>query len=162
MLKMRLQRVGRKHEPSFRLVLTDSTNSTKSGRFKEILGAYDPRKSVDFLKTDRIKELLSKGISPTDTVHNLLIKHNIIDAKKKNVLPKKTYTPPAVEETPAQAPEAPAVEETPVSEIASEPVSESVEPVETSTEHEAPVVDETPTEAPAEDAGTAESDNKTE
>jgi len=85
MLKIRLQRIGRVHEPSFRLVLTDSKNSTKSGRFKEILGSYDPRKSTDALETERIKYWLSCGASPTDTVHNLLIKHKVITAKKINV-----------------------------------------------------------------------------
>jgi len=90
MLKMRLQRVGRKHEPTFRLVLTDSKNSTKSGRFKEILGSFDPRKSVDAFKVDRVKHWLSKGTAITDTVHNLFVSHKIIDAKKKNVLPRKT------------------------------------------------------------------------
>lgn len=90
MLKMRLQRVGRKHEPIFRLVLTDSKNSTKSGRFKEILGSFDPRKSVDAFKVDRVKHWLSKGTAITDTVHNLFITHKIIDAKKINVLPRKT------------------------------------------------------------------------
>jgi small subunit ribosomal protein S16 len=107
MLKIRLQRVGRKHEPSFRLVLTDSKNSTKSGRFNEILGSYDPRKKSDLIKADRIKHWLSVGARPTDTVHNLLVTHKVIDAKKKNVLPKKTYTPPTVEE---EAPKAPAPE----------------------------------------------------
>ncbi len=85
MLKIRLQRVGRVHEPRFRLVLTDSKNSTKSGRFKEILGSYDPRKSNDFLDVERIKYWLSQGASPTDTVHNLLVKHQVITAKKINV-----------------------------------------------------------------------------
>jgi small subunit ribosomal protein S16 len=105
MLKMRLQRVGRKHETAFRLVLTDSKNSTKSGRFKEILGSYDPRKSTDLLKVDRIKHWLSMGIKPTDTVHNFLVTHKVIEGKKKNVLPKKT----------------PIIKETPVVEAASEP-----------------------------------------
>ncbi|MDB5254549.1 MAG: ribosomal protein small subunit ribosomal protein [Parcubacteria group bacterium] len=90
MLKMRLQRVGRKHETAFRLVLTDSKNSSKSGRFLEVLGSYDPRKTTDALKADRIKHWLSKGISATGSVHNLLVTHKIIDAKKINVLPKKT------------------------------------------------------------------------
>jgi small subunit ribosomal protein S16 len=44
MLTIRLQRVGRKHEPVFRLVLTDSKNSPKSGKFLEILGNYDARR----------------------------------------------------------------------------------------------------------------------
>ena len=92
MLKIRLQRVGRRHEPSFRLVLTDSKNSTKSGRFKEVLGSYDPRhggagsrESNDSLHAERIKYWLSNGANPTDTVHNLLVKHRIINAKKINV-----------------------------------------------------------------------------
>ena len=97
MLKMRLQRVGRKHEPIFRLVLTDSKNSTKSGKFKEILGSYDPRKTVDLLKTDRIKHWLDQGIAVTGSVHNLLVNHKVINAKKINVLPKKTYTAPIIE-----------------------------------------------------------------
>ncbi|MDP2641876.1 MAG: 30S ribosomal protein S16 [bacterium] len=95
MLKIRLQRVGRVHEPSFRLVLTDSKNSTKSGRFKEVLGSYDPRKSGDSLEADRIKYWLSQGAEPTDTIHNLLIKHGIISGKKINVSAKSKKAPPA-------------------------------------------------------------------
>jgi len=108
MLKIRLQRIGRTHEPSFRLVLTDSKNSTKSGRFKEILGSYDPRQSRDSLDSERIKYWLSRGAGPTDTVHNLLVKHKIISAKKINVSAISTKTPTVkedviVEETPTLA-----------------------------------------------------------
>lgn len=132
MLKMRLQRVGRKHEPIFRLVLTDSKNSTKSGRFKEILGSFDPRKSVDAFKVDRVKHWLSKGTAITDTVHNLFVTHKIIDAKKKNVLPRKTpivkVEEPKVEEAkPEVKPEEtkPEVEVEAQAETVSEPVVES-------------------------------------
>ncbi|OHB11548.1 MAG: 30S ribosomal protein S16 [Candidatus Zambryskibacteria bacterium RIFCSPLOWO2_12_FULL_45_14] len=93
MLKMRLQRVGRVHETSFRLVLVDSKNSSKTGRFKEILGSYDPRKSTDALNAERIKYWLSQGVSPTDTVHNLLVKHKIISAKKINIAAKSKHAP---------------------------------------------------------------------
>ncbi|MEK7147850.1 MAG: 30S ribosomal protein S16 [Patescibacteria group bacterium] len=85
MLKIRLQRVGRKHEPSFRLVLTDSKNSTKSGRFKEILGSYDPRKTLEAFKPERIKHWISQGAGLTGSVNNLLIKRNIIRGKKVHV-----------------------------------------------------------------------------
>ena len=90
--------MGRIHEPSFRLVLTDSKNSTKSGRFKEILGSYDPRKSTDSLETERIKYWISQGASPTDTVHNLFVKHKIIDTKKINVSAKSKKVSVAKEE----------------------------------------------------------------
>ena len=89
MLKIRLQRVGRKHEPTFRVVLTDSKNSTKSGKFQEILGSYDPRKKSEVLKGDRIKEWMSKGAQVSGTMHNLLVTHKIIEGKKVNVLPHK-------------------------------------------------------------------------
>ena len=82
MLKIRLQRVGRSHEPSFRLVLTDSQNSTKSGRFKEMLGFYDPRKVTEAFKAERIKHWLALGAHPTTTVHNLLVRKGLVRGKK--------------------------------------------------------------------------------
>ncbi len=90
MLKIRLQRVGRKHEPTFRVVLTDSKNSTKSGRFHEVLGSYDPRKKTEVFEGERIKEWMGKGAKVSGTVHNLLVSHKIISGKKINVLPKKS------------------------------------------------------------------------
>ena len=90
MLKIRLQRVGRKHEPKFRLVLTDSKNSTKSGKFLEILGNYDSRHGEDAIfKTERISHWMSHGAKATETVHNLLISKKIIEGKKINTLPLK-------------------------------------------------------------------------
>ena len=120
MLKMRLQRVGRKHEPSFRLVLTDSKNSTKSGRFKEILGSFDPRKSTEAFKVDRIKHWLSSGITTTGSVHNLLVTHKIIDAKKINVLPKKTPIVKKEEPAPVVEDQKPEIPAEPVVEISPE------------------------------------------
>lgn len=73
------------HEPSFRLVLTDVKNSTKSGRVKEILGSYDPRKSRDLFRTERIQYWLSRGVTFTPTVNNLLVKHGIVRGKKIDV-----------------------------------------------------------------------------
>jgi small subunit ribosomal protein S16 len=95
MLKIRFQRIGRKNDPSFRAVLTDSKNSTKSGRFLEILGTYNPRaKAGDkrTLNTDRIKYWLGQGAQPSETMHNFLVHDNIISGKKVNVLPKKKPT----------------------------------------------------------------------
>ena len=90
MLRIRLQRTGRKHEPTFRLVLTDSKNSTKSGKFLEILGSHNFRKDGTVLKGERIKHWISVGAQVSDTAHNLLVTQKVIAGKKKNVLPKKT------------------------------------------------------------------------
>src|ERR1700690_2440298 len=92
MLKIRLQRIGRKNDPSFRAVLTDSKNSTKSGKFLEILGTYNPKAGVQKLETERIKYWMSKGAQCSGTMHNFLVHDKIVEGKKKNVLPKKKPT----------------------------------------------------------------------
>lgn len=88
MLKIRMQRVGRKHEPVFRLVLTDSRNSTKSGRFLEILGSYDSRRAekAEF-KADQVLHWVKNGAQLSPTVHNLLVTRGVISGKKISVLP---------------------------------------------------------------------------
>ncbi len=96
MLKIRLQRIGRKNDPSFRVVLTDSKNSTKSGRFLEILGTYNPKAKGDAQQTkfevERIKAHLKTGAKLSDTMHNFLVHQKAIEGKKLNVLPKKKPT----------------------------------------------------------------------
>ncbi len=123
MLKIRLQRVGRKHEPTFRLVLTDSKNSTKSGKYLETLGNYDARKGdASTFNADRVKYWMSKGAQASITVHNLLVSKKVVTGKKLNPLPLKVAIKkeaPVVEAAPASAPvvetpaEAPAVEAAP-------------------------------------------------
>ncbi|OHA41590.1 MAG: 30S ribosomal protein S16 [Candidatus Taylorbacteria bacterium RIFCSPLOWO2_12_FULL_47_20] len=91
MLMIRLQRVGRKNIPTFRVVLTDRRNSTKSGKFLEVLGNYDPRqKGEKKFNAERIKHWLSVGAKTSGTVHNLLVDEKVVEGKKMDVLPKKT------------------------------------------------------------------------
>ena len=92
MLKIRLQRIGRKNDPAFRAVLTDSKNSTKSGKFLEILGTYDPKVGNKSFQGERIKYWLSKGAKLSDTMHNFLVSDGVIQGKKVNVLPRKRPT----------------------------------------------------------------------
>jgi small subunit ribosomal protein S16 len=90
MLIIRLQRVGRVHEPVFRIVLTDSKFGPKSGKPVEILGSFDKRKGkgTNTIDGERAKYWISKGAQVSDTVHNFLVDQKIISAKKINVLPK--------------------------------------------------------------------------
>lgn len=93
MLTIRLQRVGRKHEPTFRVVLTDSKNGPKSGKYLENLGWYDTRLKNDATKqldVAAIKDWMSKGAKLSLTLHNFLVGQKVIDGKKLNALPKKT------------------------------------------------------------------------
>jgi small subunit ribosomal protein S16 len=114
MLMIRLQRVGRVNVPTFRLVLTDSKNSTKSGKFLEVLGMYDAVKNVKEVKADRVKYWMSQGAQLSDTVHNWLLDKKVISGKKINALPKKKPIkkdePKGDAAKPAAAPAAPAAE----------------------------------------------------
>ncbi len=92
MLKIRLQRIGRKNDPAFRAVLTDSKNSTKSGKFLEIVGTYNPKTKEKVFKAERIQYWVSKGAKLSDTLHNFMIHDKIFEGKKVNVLSKKKPT----------------------------------------------------------------------
>ena len=110
MLTIRLTRVGRKNDPSFRVIVIDSKRKVKAGNYLEMLGSYDPRLDRVELKADRIKHWMSHGAQLSDTVHNILVGQKIIDAKKINILPKFKAPEAAPAET-ARAAEAPAATE---------------------------------------------------
>jgi small subunit ribosomal protein S16 len=78
MIKLRLKRFGKKREASFRLVATNST-SRRDGRPLEELGFYNPRTKETRLDTEAIRNRLSQGAQPTDTVLSLLEKGGLIE-----------------------------------------------------------------------------------
>ncbi|MFA6603837.1 MAG: 30S ribosomal protein S16 [Patescibacteria group bacterium] len=88
MLVLRLTRVGKKKQPSYRLIVQEKKRDPW-GKALEIIGRYNPRtnpKTVDF-DAERVKFWLSKGAVASDTVHNLLINAKIIkSAKRKNAV----------------------------------------------------------------------------
>jgi small subunit ribosomal protein S16 len=107
MLTIRLTRVGKKKDGSFRVIVVESKRKVQAGNYLEMVGSYDPRVDKVELKADRIKHYLANGATVSDTVHNLLVSNKIIDAKKINVLPKKTV--PKKDEPAAEAVVAPVV-----------------------------------------------------
>ncbi len=90
MLMMRLKRVGRKNNPSYRIVVVDKRTSVKSNKTVDLLGSYEPKLGRISINGERAKDWLSKGVQPSDTVYNMLISQKVIEGKKKNVLPKKS------------------------------------------------------------------------
>jgi small subunit ribosomal protein S16 len=90
MLKIRLQRTGRKNDPHFRLIVTESTLKPKTSQFTEIVGTYNVKAGIFEAKGDRVKHWMSVGAQVSPTVRNLLISKGVLEGKKLNVLPKKT------------------------------------------------------------------------
>ncbi len=90
MLKMRLQRIGRKNDPSYRVIVTDSRNAAKRGKNVDLIGSFNPKVGNFQIDGEKAKYWISKGVQVSDTVHNFLVAQKVIEGKKKNVLPKKS------------------------------------------------------------------------
>ncbi len=88
MLMIRLTRVGTKNEAQFRLVLTDSRNAAKSGKFVEVLGSYNPKSGKTQFNVEKIKERIGKGAQLSATARQLLKKDGHIFGTKKKVAKK--------------------------------------------------------------------------
>jgi small subunit ribosomal protein S16 len=81
MLKIRLQRVGKRGKAHFRVVLLEHTRRPK-GSFQELLGSYDPHAKKLEVKKERIEYWKSKGAQVSPTVHNLLINYKVLTGEK--------------------------------------------------------------------------------
>jgi small subunit ribosomal protein S16 len=77
MLKLRLKRNGRKRQPSYRLVIMEST-SRRNGRPIDEVGYYNPITKESYLNQEKIAKWLNYGVQPTETVLQLLKKSNLI------------------------------------------------------------------------------------
>ncbi|MBU2445965.1 MAG: 30S ribosomal protein S16 [Bacteroidetes bacterium] len=92
-VKLRLQRMGKKKQPFYKIVAADS-RSPRDGKFIEAIGRYNPRTNPSeiSLLEDRALYWLSVGAQPTDTVKNLLSRKGLIlrqDLMKKKASPEK-------------------------------------------------------------------------
>jgi small subunit ribosomal protein S16 len=72
-VKLRLMRVGKTKQPTYRVVASDS-RSPRDGRFIEIVGQYNPRSEPSVVTIDNEKALkwLHQGAQPTERVQKLL------------------------------------------------------------------------------------------
>ena len=72
-VKIRLTRVGSKKNPIYRVVVADA-RSPRDGRFIEIVGRYNPQTDPSTIELDeaKVKDWMSKGAQPTDSVRRLL------------------------------------------------------------------------------------------
>jgi small subunit ribosomal protein S16 len=137
MLTIRLQRIGKKGQPSYRLVVAERRSKVGAPPTED-LGAYNPFTKQASFKADRVNHWIGVGASPTVTVHNLLVKNGVVTTPKRRVYMKQAVAKVVEPEAEAPKVETPKVE--PVKEEAPAPA-------------EAPK-EETPAEAaPAEAAG---------
>jgi len=76
---IRLSRFGKRHHPTYRVVVTDSRKA-RNGQFIEQLGFYDPNLKIPDVRFvyDRVMYWLGVGAQPSDTVRSLLKQKGIM------------------------------------------------------------------------------------
>ena len=81
MLKLRLQRRGKRNYATYRVVVAEHTAPVK-GRFVADVGSYNPHTDTFAVSAEAVTDWLAKGVQPSPTVHNLLITHKVITGDK--------------------------------------------------------------------------------
>ena len=90
MVRLRLKRFGRTHQPFYRLNAIDQ-RSPRDGKPIEQLGYFDPcqpdaERQIK-LDEERIRYWLGVGAQPSDTVRDMLVRANILDKQTGKVTP---------------------------------------------------------------------------
>ena len=78
---IRLQRIGKKGQAYFRIVLNEHTKKTKGG-FHELLGTYNPHQKQLQANREQIEYWIGKGAQISPTVNNLMVNYKIWDRPK--------------------------------------------------------------------------------
>lgn len=80
MVRIRLRRVGMRHQPSYRIVVADK-ESPRDGRFLEIVGTYNPTTDPFTIevKEDRVFEWMKTGAVPSESVTRIFTKVGLIE-----------------------------------------------------------------------------------
>lgn len=81
MLMIRLQRIGKKKQAHFKVVLLEHTKKPQ-GKYQEMLGTYDPRGKVFKADRERIEALMANGAQISPTVNNLMVNYKVWDRPK--------------------------------------------------------------------------------
>lgn len=109
MLKIRLQRVGKKGQAHYKIVIMEHTAKT-TGKYLDLLGWYNPHTNELKVDEEKLKKHLANGAQMSATVNNLLVGRKIIEGekvtswkpKKKPVAEEKQEAKPAEEALPKE------------------------------------------------------------
>ena len=158
-VKLRLMRMGKKKQPTYRVVAADSRKA-RNGRIIEAVGFYDPRRDPSVIEIDNDKAVgwLRNGAQPTERVEKLLKITGAWDEFKGQPAGTSGTAAPVAPVAPVEeaAVEEAAVEEAAVEEAAGEEAAVEEAPVEEAAVEEAPAEEAVVEEAPAEEAPAAE------
>ncbi len=145
MLAIRLQRLGRKGYPVYRIAVQEAQRHPSSGRVVAYIGSYNPHTKAVNIDKEKVEKYLSTGAQPSPRVIKLLVDEKVklpAWVQKAGKKEKSTRNPEKLRKNQPEEPEAKteeAVEEAPAEET---PTAEPETAEETAPEP----VEETPTE----------------
>jgi small subunit ribosomal protein S16 len=84
MLSIKLQRIGKKHQPSYRIVVAEARSKMAAPPVED-LGSFNAFTKAIAIKKDRAAYWLGIGAKPTPTVHNILVQTGALEAKKLKI-----------------------------------------------------------------------------
>ncbi len=84
MLAIKLQRIGKKHQPSYRIVVANKRSKMAAPPVED-LGSYNATSKAFAVNGEKVATWMKKGAQPTATVHNLFVAHKVITAPKASV-----------------------------------------------------------------------------
>ncbi len=97
MLALKLQRIGKKHQPSYRLVVAERRSKLIAPPIED-LGSYSVMTKKAHLRADRVAHWLGVGAQPSVTVQNLLVREGLVKTPKLAVKMNKPVAKPATVE----------------------------------------------------------------
>ena len=121
MLKIRLQRKGKKKQAFFRIVVQEHTEKLQ-GKYLELLGNYDPHSKELNVDKDRVEYWVSKGAQVSPTLNNIMVNQKVWDKEKMH-----SWTPKKKEKTEEAAPVAAPKAATPEADKAADEADKTAE-----------------------------------
>ena len=132
MLAIRMQRLGRKGHPTYRVVVQDSRSTPTSGKFVAMLGSYDPHSKTTTLVKEKAEFYLKNGAQPSDRVVSLFQSEGVKMPSWVKVVKSKTKTTKTPEKLRKNRPTEPEFKEETVTaeaeteEVVEAPIEETV------------------------------------
>lgn len=155
MLAIRFQRIGRRGQAAYRMVVQDSHWSPKSGKVVAFLGSYDPHSKTININTEKATEFIKNGAQPSPKVAQLLRKEGqklpkwVAKPVKKSGKVRNPDKKAKAETAPSESPVQEQIEE-PVEDADSKPVEDEPEAEAVATEQNAAETETAKTEEAAE------------
>ena len=155
MLMIRFQRIGRKNDPAFRMLVLEKTSGPKAGTYVDHVGSYNPKTKQFSADGEKIKGWMAKGAQVSPSLMNLLITKGVLEGKKSAAVVSKQNLEKNIAKKAAEEAAAKEAADKAAAEAAEKAAAEATAAAEVVEEVAGAPAEEAPTEVAAEEAAPA-------